>query len=101
MKYSHNYSKLKKKYYTTIRRYPKGKVGDVVRETYPNGYHHAKIIQVGRMKISEITTQMLKEDADVNSRGEFLELINSFYSKPILNETKVYVYHLVKLEGEE
>ncbi|GAH65091.1 unnamed protein product, partial [marine sediment metagenome] len=37
MKYSKRYSKLFEKEYTTIRRYPKGKVGDVINETYPHG----------------------------------------------------------------
>ena len=65
MKYSHNYNKLKKKEYTTIRRYPKGKVGKRVMEIYPGGMHPSKIIEVKRIILAFTDLSILQLDTDL------------------------------------
>lgn len=98
MKYSHNYSKLQKNEYTTIRRYPKGKIGKIVLEKYPSGYHYAEIIGIERKSCIQISTPFLLEDTDCLSRHEALDLIQSFYKKPIhYYKEKLYIYHLKKI----
>ena len=99
MKYSNNYSKLSLEEYTTIRRYSKGKVGKIVKEDYPDGWHFAKIINVERKPLIQITTEFLLADTDCKTRENAIELINSFYKKPI-DETKekLYIYHLKRVK---
>jgi hypothetical protein len=99
MKYSEKYRKLDKEEYTTIRRYSKGKVGDCVKEKYPNGTHNAKIIKIEKMSLSQIPTRLLLEDTDRETREEAIHLIQSFYYKPIdIKKEKIYVYFLRKIK---
>ena len=100
MKYTYKYNKLDKPLYTTIRRYKKGEIGDIVREAYPNGYHNSKIVGAVRLELGEIPTEVLKDDADVESRKEFLALINQFYRTPITEATKVYLYILMNWDED-
>ena len=100
MKYSHEYSKLTVSNYTTIRRYPKGKVGDMVLETHPKGEHYAKIVKIERKALDDIYwTDLLFDTADMcRTRKEVYALFQSFYKKPIdfANE-KFYIYYLQKV----
>lgn len=95
MKYSHNYSKLEQKEYTTIRRYSKGKVGRGLTETYPGGYHFAQIVKIERKPLIQVSTELLLKDTDCETREEAIELIQSFYKKPIdYFSEKFYIYHM-------
>ena len=94
MKYSHNYSKLEKKEYTTIRRYSKGKEGEIIMEDYPNGNHFAKIMKVERRSLEQISTDFLMKDTDCKTRMEAIDLIQSFYKVPIDEKEKLYIYYL-------
>lgn len=95
MKYSHAYAKLRVHNYTTIRRYKKGNVGDIVLETYPSGSHYAEIVKIERKALADIYLTELMFDTDCNSRAEAYELFQSFYKKPIDYEReKFYIYHL-------
>ncbi len=99
MKYSHKYKKLEKDVYTTIRRYPKGKKGDVIMETYPGGHHKAVIHDVFRIPLSFLGTGFLKLDTDCDTRQDAIDLIKSFYKKPIdLDREKFYVYIIKRLK---
>ncbi len=102
MKYSHQYSKLDKDEYTTIRRYAKGKVGDIVNETYPNGEHLATITKVERVALNYIPIYILQLDTDLEEREDIYELFQSFYKKPIdFENERFYKYTLEKLLSEE
>ena len=98
MKYSHNYSKLDNTIYTTIRRYHKGNVGNLILETYPAGSHYAKIIKIERKSLDAISLMVLKLDTDLNNRTQIYDLFQSFYQKPIdfANE-KFYLYYIKKV----
>jgi len=99
MKYSHKYSKLSVSNYTTIRRYPKGKIGDIVLETYPEGKHYAKIMKIERKALDDIYwTDLLFDTADIcKTRKEAYELLQSFYKKSIdFKNEKFYIYYLKK-----
>ena len=100
MKYSHDYSKLKNETYTTIRRHPKGKIGTITNENYPSGSHLAIIENIKRMTIDEMSISMIQQDGDVKTREEFLDLLNSFYRKPIKRNEKLYIYFLRKKNNE-
>jgi len=100
MKYTHKYSKLSVHKYTTIRRYSKGKVGDVILETYPEGKHYAKIIKIERKALDDIYwTDLLFDTADIcGTRKEVYDLFQSFYKKPIdFTNEKFYIYYLKKV----
>ena len=95
MKYSHDYSKLQKEEYTTIRRYSKGKIGDLVLETYPSGQHYARIIKIVKKPLAKLSTNFLISDTDLNNRLEIYSLFQSFYTKPInFTNEKFYIYYL-------
>ena len=100
MKYSHRYLKLFEEKYTTIRRYSKGKVGDRVPETYPNGSHLAIIRKIEKKALDALDELFLYKDTGCTEREDSYKLIQSFYKKPIdfANE-KFYIYYLEKLKG--
>jgi hypothetical protein len=101
MKYSKNYSKLDTIFYTTIRRYHKGKIGDILLETYPKGEHYAEIIGIRKFTLNEIPIQTLIADTDLFNRKEIYDLFQSFYSKPIdFDGEKFYLYQMRKQKGE-
>lgn len=98
MKYSHNYRKLKKDEYTTIRRYPKGKIGKRVMETYPGGMHASKIIDIKRIVLAFTDLFILQLDTDLETREEIYALFQSFYRKPIdFENDKFYLYQMRKV----
>lgn len=99
MKYSHDYSKLKEDEYTTIRRYPKGKVGDVKLEDYPVGKHWAKIMGIDRKSLVQIPLELLQKDTDLETRTEIYALFQSFYRKKINPyKDKWYIYNMKKVK---
>lgn len=96
MHYSKKYSKLFNEEYTTIRRYPHGKVGKITPEDV-NGklLHFAKIMKIVRKPFIQIPTELLLKDTDCSYRKEAFDLLQSFYKKPINPYTeKLYIYHL-------
>jgi len=99
MNYSKNYTKLKKDKYTTIRRYPKGKVGQHKAEVIKGVFSHwVKIIKIERKTMIQIPTKFLLEDTDCTTRLEATTLIDSFYRKPINPyREKLYIYYLEKV----
>ncbi len=99
MKYSHNYTKLKKPKYTTIRRYKKGKEGDIVSENYPGGSHISRIILEKRTTLADIHLKVLLNDCDCDTRKDAYELFQSFYKKPIdFRNERFYLYVLEKVD---
>ena len=98
MKYSHDYSKLNRNNYSTIRRYSKGKVGDIVLEEYPKGTHKAKILSIERSALDDIPIQILIADTDLFVRKEIYTLFQSFYKKHIdYSNEKFYIYFLERV----
>lgn len=100
MKYSHDYNKLKVSNYTTIRRYPKGKVGDITLEIYPSGQHEAKIKKIRRETLEGIPLSVLIADTSplCENRIQVYKLFQSFYRKEIyFSQEKFYVYYLQKV----
>ena len=100
MKYSHNYPKLFTDKYTTIRRYPKGRIGDIKLETYPAGSHYAKIIDRKRVFLDMLELKVLCADTYNHlNRTEIYALFQSFYKKPInFNSELFYMYYLQKVK---
>lgn len=102
MKYSHDYSKLKKDHYTTIRRYPKGKINDIVAEIHPSGRHYAQIWRILRRTLASISIDVLIADTGLESRKEIYELFQSFYRKPIdFHNDTFYIYYMKKVNKNE
>ena len=98
MKYSHDYSKLKLDEYTTIRRYPKGKVGSLQHEYYPAGQHWARIIEIDRKTLVQTPLGLLQKDTDLETRTEIYRLFQSFYRKKITPfNDKWYIYRMTRV----
>ena len=99
MKYTHNYKKLNKEKYTTIRRYNKGyKVGDVITEIYPNGSHKVRIADIKRETINNMSFQLLFLDTDCITRDGVRKLFQSFYGKKIdFDKEKFYIFYMEKI----
>ena len=98
MKYSHNYKKLGDCIYSTIRRYKKGNVGDIIIENHPKGIHKAKIIREKRNTLDNLPIELLQRDTDLETREDIYELFQSFYRTPIdFNNEKFYIYWLEKI----
>ena len=99
MIYSHDYTKLQRLYYTTIRRYNKGyKVGDIITERYPSGQHKAKIMDIKKETLDNLSNSFLYEDTDCLIRENVYKLFQTFYKKPIdFEKEKFYVFYLKKV----
>jgi len=83
--------------YTTIRRYSKGKIGDIITETYPNGKHKAKIVKIERKTLDNLEDLFLYKDTGCSEREDSYKIIQSFYKKPIdFENEKFYIYYLEK-----
>ena len=96
MKYSHQYRKLLKDRYTTIRRYAKHKINDIVWENYPNGTHKALITNIIKKPLDDLTERFLVEDTDCLSRKEAYDLFESFYRKPIDFKNEKFTIYFMK-----
>lgn len=102
MKYSHDYSKLKKDKYTTIRRYKKGEIGDIQKEEYPSGNHYAIITSIKKMPLDDLPIRFLTEDTDLLYREDIYNLFQSFYPSPIdFEKEKFYIYFLKRVNKNE
>jgi hypothetical protein len=86
--FSHEYSKLLQPTFSTIRRYDKNyQKGQIRWIRFPNGtFKKAEITFKHTKKWSELTDEFIIQDTDCKTRQEALELINSFYKRPIADD---------------
>ncbi len=96
MKYSHNYTKLTKPKYTTIRRYKKAKVGDIISENYPGGSHIARVVLEKRTTLDDVNLKTLLNDCDCDTRKDAYNLFQSFYKKKIDFEKERFYFYLME-----
>lgn len=96
MKYSHQYRKLSKPKYTTIRRYAKHKINDIVCEYYPNGSHKSVIVNIIKKSLDDLTEKFLIDDTDCISRAVAYDLFESFYRKPIDFKNEKFTIYFMK-----
>ena len=100
MKYTHDYAKLKLSKYTTIRRYKKVNLHDIVLESFPSGCHKAQVVKIERKTLDEVDILLLLRDTDERSRTKACLLIQSFYKKPIdFKKELFYIYHLKVIQN--
>lgn len=100
MHYSKHYSKLDDKIHTTIRRRKKGKeIGYIVPE-FVNGnfLSYVEILEIHRKTMSEIPLSLLLRDTDCETPEEAINLIQSFYEKPIKETEKLYIFKVKKVK---
>ena len=104
--FTHNYYKLSKKRFTTIRSKNylnrKGlRAGNIVKINYPNGVFTAKIVKIEIKRICDIPLELLKEDVEyegftIKTHKDFVDLLNSFipeyYYKSKLTTEKAIIY---------
>ena len=96
------YSKLSKDTYTTIRRVPKWKVGDVVNVIVDGKQDHAaEILSRSKTTLADLDTKFLTDDTDEKDREGAIKLLNSFYEKPIGDREEIYVYFLGSMLKEK
>lgn len=86
--FSHDYSKLGYRFFGTIRRYDRypgqREILEVrVRVKDKKFKFKAKILAKIKRKLREISTDYLRYDTDKPTREKAIELLNSFYQKPL------------------
>jgi len=93
MNFSHYYTKLNDRTFTTIRRRFRHKEGEIVDVSVKRHQQFkVEIKKVWRKTLGSLSTTLLCKDTDMPSRGEAIALIQSFYDKPIdVDNEKVYV----------
>jgi hypothetical protein len=85
IKFSHFYSKLKDKRFSTIRRYQSDYAEGQIRPIMgPSGIlGRAKITKITRKKLADLSDLFLHLDTGMENREKAIRLLNSFYVKPI------------------
>ena len=86
--FRHPYNKLLSRRFTTIRgrSWLKRKAGERVLVLTPDGEFYADVMSVEARRISEMTVDFLKADAEypgfvIRDRQDFVDLLNSFIPK--------------------
>ena len=99
LKFSHEYSKLKDRVFTTIRRgMPKFDPGELVECKTPTQTFNAIILYAICMETDQLPTDLLIYDTDQPTREEAMKLFQSFYRTPI-EENNVWTLYLLKKEA--
>jgi hypothetical protein len=81
MRFSEEYSKLRKKEFTTIRKNTGYyKVGSVRRITTPRQEFRAKVISSTPLAKRDITEELARKDADC-SRDKLIEMLERWYGR--------------------
>ena len=100
IKFSHDYSKLNYHLFTTIRRYDRYTVGEILTAESPSKTFESRIILKIKMKLSDIPTHFLCFDTDTMNRDEAIETLDSFYNKTIHSEERLTLLLLEKYYGD-
>jgi len=91
------YSKLEKQAFTTIRRYDHYEVGQVYLITTTRGAFYARLARKEKQALRDLPTVFLLRDTDCETREEALQLLNSFYRKPISEDEQLTILYLEKI----
>jgi len=94
IKFSRDYSKLYAHIFPTIRRYdhyPYGEYQVVVKKKDGLEIFFAKLILKVKVELKNIPTEFLVYDTDTNTREEAVNLLNSFYKKPISEDEELTI----------
>ena len=81
MKFTKNYSKLKNRYFTTIRKntgyYKVGWIYDIMT---PSSGFQAQVLSATSIKKADIDDKLAMSDADM-TRGELIKMLEKWYGK--------------------
>ncbi len=81
MKFSHEYSKLSKKVFTTIRKNTNFyRIGQICQIQTPEQSFKAKVVGSGLIKKVEINDYLAQEDADMKAE-KLIALLEKWYGK--------------------
>ncbi|MGC9781739.1 MAG: hypothetical protein HZR80_21035 [Candidatus Heimdallarchaeota archaeon] len=97
--FSKNWSKLQEKQFTTIRKRKMAKIrwinkviNRATKEEFDVSCH-----RIDKLSLQEIPTDLLLKDTDSKTREEAITKIQSFYRKPLTDDTIFYVHYLEKV----
>lgn len=88
------YSKLNNELFITLRKRKQCNVGEVVRVTIKgmDKTLFAKCLEIIPEDLDYYSDELLTYDTDTNTREEAIELLQSFYRKPILPDSRLYLH---------
>lgn len=100
LKFSKDYSKLEDRVFTTIRRYDRYKVGEIVSVKTPTKQFHVLILHKFKSKAKDLHKEFLCYDTDTDNLIEAINVLNSFYKKPINDFEKMTILILEKFRSD-
>lgn len=97
VKFSHDYPKLERECFTTIRRRDKGlKLGESYRVKSPSHDFRAVLTNKVKIRLTDIPDRILFFDTNTSSREEAYNLLNSFYKKQLDPQEEVYLFYFYR-----
>lgn len=101
IKFSHEYPKLDRDCFTTIRKRDKGlKVGQTYKIKSPTKEFNAVLTNRVKVRLDQIPDKILFFDTNTTTREEAYNLLNSFYKDPLLPSEKVMLFYFYR-EGSK
>lgn len=97
IRFSHHYSKLDEKLFSTIRRYDKYSIYDSFLVTSRGLVFEALLINKIKIMLKNIPTAFLLYDTDAKTRKEAIKILNSFYQKKIKNDEYLTILFLLRV----
>ena len=105
IKFSHRYSKLSGKVFTTIRRYDRYTADKQYEVDVKFGFgkthrFDAFLLDKYKRRLRDIPTGLLLYDTDEPTRERAVELLNSFYRKRVEDDEVLTILLFMRLEDE-
>lgn len=97
IKFTHDYPKLDKDCFTTIRRRDKGlKVGQSYPIKSPSKKFRAVLTNKVQVRLTDIPDNILFFDTNTTSREDAYNLLNSFYKNPLNPQEEVTLFYFYR-----
>lgn len=97
IKFSHDYSKLEKNTFVTIRRYDRYELSQHITVKTPTRSFPAIIIAKTKARLEQLSDGFLLQDTDTKSRADAIKVLNSFYRKPITDDEVLTILIIEKV----
>ena len=98
IKFSHNYTKLEKNTFPTIRRYDRYELSQHITVKTPTKEFPAIIIAKTKARLEQLSDNFLIRDTDTKNRAEAIKVLNSFYRKPIAGDEVLTILIIEKVK---
>lgn len=100
IKFSKDYPKLEDRVFTTIRRYDRYKIGELVAIRTPKKQFYATILHKFKAVMGDLHAKFLCYDTDTLNDTEAYDVFNSFYRNPVTPFDKMTVLILERFDSQ-